>query len=277
MSSTGMPERFTASSTASRPSSNALKPASDPRRAVPIGVRAAATMTASAMAVLPARRSSSCGGVRRGAYLTLPSGPARVVSGRAGVGGAAGGSAALHGAHAPRRDRVPQPRRRRPRSRSTRGSRPRTDSRGGSSRSASRRVHASRSTSPPTEVLRWIVSYSAVHKAGAVVVPTNTRLTVPELVTVLCHAEASVMLTCDELLPTAARRARAGRDAAHARRRRPALRAARRRPDLGRRARSPTAASTRCRSSSRTSPTSCTRRGRPASPRGSPCVTATSR
>jgi acyl-CoA synthetase (AMP-forming)/AMP-acid ligase II len=56
---------------------------------------------------------------------------------------------------------------------------------------------------PATEVLRWIVSYAAVHKAGAVVVPTNTRLTVPELVTVLSHAETSIMLTCDELLPTA--------------------------------------------------------------------------
>ena len=32
---------------------------------------------------------------------------------------------------------------------------------------------------PSDEVLRWIVAYAAVHKAGAVVVPTNTRLTTP--------------------------------------------------------------------------------------------------
>jgi acyl-CoA synthetase (AMP-forming)/AMP-acid ligase II len=56
---------------------------------------------------------------------------------------------------------------------------------------------------PADEVLRWIVAYAAVHKAGAVVVPTNTRLTVPELVTILGHAEAGVMLTCDALLTTA--------------------------------------------------------------------------
>jgi acyl-CoA synthetase (AMP-forming)/AMP-acid ligase II len=56
---------------------------------------------------------------------------------------------------------------------------------------------------PADEVLRWIVAYAAVHKAGAVVVPTNTRLTVPELRTVLGHAEAAVMLTCEPLLPTA--------------------------------------------------------------------------
>ena len=34
---------------------------------------------------------------------------------------------------------------------------------------------------PSDEALRWIVAYAAVHKAGAVVVPTNTRLSVPEL------------------------------------------------------------------------------------------------
>ncbi|HEY8218262.1 MAG TPA: long-chain fatty acid--CoA ligase, partial [Acidimicrobiia bacterium] len=56
---------------------------------------------------------------------------------------------------------------------------------------------------PADEVLRWVVAYAAVHKAGAVVVPTNTRLTVPELCTVLGHAETAVMLTCDALVPTA--------------------------------------------------------------------------
>ena len=56
---------------------------------------------------------------------------------------------------------------------------------------------------PSDEVLRWIVAYAAVHKAGAVVVPTNTRLSVPELVTILGHAEVVALLTCEALLPGA--------------------------------------------------------------------------
>jgi acyl-CoA synthetase (AMP-forming)/AMP-acid ligase II len=56
---------------------------------------------------------------------------------------------------------------------------------------------------PGDEVLRWIVAYAAVHKAGAVVVPTNTRLTVAELCTVLGHAEATAILTSDALLAAA--------------------------------------------------------------------------
>src|SRR5690606_16239727 len=56
---------------------------------------------------------------------------------------------------------------------------------------------------PGDEVLRWITAYAAVHKAGAVVVPTNTRLAVPELVAILGHAEATAMLTCAELVETA--------------------------------------------------------------------------
>ena len=56
---------------------------------------------------------------------------------------------------------------------------------------------------PAEEVLRWITAYAAVHKAGAVVVPCNTRLTVPELGTVLEHAGATLMLTGDALLATA--------------------------------------------------------------------------
>ncbi len=57
---------------------------------------------------------------------------------------------------------------------------------------------------PSDEALRWIVAYAAVHKAGAVVVPTNTRLSVPELTTILGHAEASAVITCGPLLETAA-------------------------------------------------------------------------
>ena len=56
---------------------------------------------------------------------------------------------------------------------------------------------------PSERALDWIVAYAAVHKAGAVVVPTNTRQTVPELTTILGHAEIVAMLTCEALLPTA--------------------------------------------------------------------------
>lgn len=56
---------------------------------------------------------------------------------------------------------------------------------------------------PAEEVLRWIVAYAAVHKAGAVAVPTNTRLTAPELAAILGHCEAAAMVTCAALLPTA--------------------------------------------------------------------------
>ena len=56
---------------------------------------------------------------------------------------------------------------------------------------------------PSDEVLRWIAAYSAIHKAGAVAVPTNTRLTERELVTILGHAEISAMFTTADLLATA--------------------------------------------------------------------------
>jgi acyl-CoA synthetase (AMP-forming)/AMP-acid ligase II len=55
---------------------------------------------------------------------------------------------------------------------------------------------------PNEEVLRWVVAYAAVHKAGAVAVPTNTRLTATETGTILGHAEASAVITCSSLLPT---------------------------------------------------------------------------
>lgn len=56
---------------------------------------------------------------------------------------------------------------------------------------------------PGEESLRWIVAYAAVHKAGAIAVPTNTRLSTRELVAILGHAEVAAMLTCDDLLATA--------------------------------------------------------------------------
>ena len=48
---------------------------------------------------------------------------------------------------------------------------------------------------PPEEPLRWLVAYAAVHKAGAVAVPVNTRMTAPELVNVLGHAGAVLAFT----------------------------------------------------------------------------------
>jgi len=55
------------------------------------------------------------------------------------------------------------------------------------------------------EALRFMVAYSAIHKAGAVAVPTNIRLTDSELERLLGHAEVKVMLT-DDGLSSAARR-----------------------------------------------------------------------
>jgi acyl-CoA synthetase (AMP-forming)/AMP-acid ligase II len=61
---------------------------------------------------------------------------------------------------------------------------------------------------PSEEVLNWVVAYAAIHKAGAVAVPTNTRLSAPETSTILAHAEAAAAITCASHLPTlmAARR-----------------------------------------------------------------------
>ncbi len=58
---------------------------------------------------------------------------------------------------------------------------------------------------PGDEALRWIVAYAAVHKAGAVAVPTNTRLTIPELTTILGHAHAAAAISAGDLVETARR------------------------------------------------------------------------
>jgi acyl-CoA synthetase (AMP-forming)/AMP-acid ligase II len=55
---------------------------------------------------------------------------------------------------------------------------------------------------PGTDLFTWMIAYSAIHKAAAVAVPTNTRLTAPELATILSHAEITGAITCDHLLPT---------------------------------------------------------------------------
>jgi acyl-CoA synthetase (AMP-forming)/AMP-acid ligase II len=59
------------------------------------------------------------------------------------------------------------------------------------------------------EALRFMVAYSAIHKAGAVAVPTNIRLTDSELGHLLGHAEVSVLLT-DSTLSAGAERVAAG-------------------------------------------------------------------
>jgi len=56
---------------------------------------------------------------------------------------------------------------------------------------------------PNDEALHWIVAYAAVHKAGAVAVPTNTRLSTRELGAILGHSEVTAQITCDALLATA--------------------------------------------------------------------------
>src|SRR5438105_2194874 len=53
------------------------------------------------------------------------------------------------------------------------------------------------------DVLRWIVAYAAVHKAGAVAVPTNTRLVARELSFVLGHADVAAIVTGGALTGTA--------------------------------------------------------------------------
>jgi acyl-CoA synthetase (AMP-forming)/AMP-acid ligase II len=54
------------------------------------------------------------------------------------------------------------------------------------------------------DALHWVVSYAGVHKAGAVAVPLNTRLTRPELEALLGHAEAKVIVASESLAATAA-------------------------------------------------------------------------
>ena len=49
--------------------------------------------------------------------------------------------------------------------------------------------------------LRWIVAYAAIHKAGAVAVPTNTRLSAREVGAVLGHAEPVAAITSSTLRP----------------------------------------------------------------------------
>jgi long-chain acyl-CoA synthetase len=50
------------------------------------------------------------------------------------------------------------------------------------------------------ELMPWLISYMAVHKAGGVAVPLHTRLSGPELVRILEHAAPRMLLASDEVL-----------------------------------------------------------------------------
>jgi acyl-CoA synthetase (AMP-forming)/AMP-acid ligase II len=53
------------------------------------------------------------------------------------------------------------------------------------------------------DAVRWVVAYAGVHKAAAVAVPLNTRLTRPELEALLAHAEAKAIVYSESLADTA--------------------------------------------------------------------------
>lgn len=52
----------------------------------------------------------------------------------------------------------------------------------------------------PANALRWIVAYSAIHRAGAVAVPFNPQLTRPEVERMLAHCDAAAALVEETLL-----------------------------------------------------------------------------
>ena len=51
--------------------------------------------------------------------------------------------------------------------------------------------------------LQWITAYAGIHKAGAVVVPVNTRLSLDEVLTILGHAEPRAIITNERLVENA--------------------------------------------------------------------------
>jgi len=53
---------------------------------------------------------------------------------------------------------------------------------------------------PADRFLDWIVAYPAIHKAGAVAVPVNTRLTARELTTILGHAGVRAVISTAGIL-----------------------------------------------------------------------------
>jgi acyl-CoA synthetase (AMP-forming)/AMP-acid ligase II len=53
----------------------------------------------------------------------------------------------------------------------------------------------------PEEPFPWLIAYAAVHRAGAIAVPVNTRLAAPELESILTHAEPTVVLASPGIAP----------------------------------------------------------------------------
>jgi len=51
---------------------------------------------------------------------------------------------------------------------------------------------------------RWLISYAAIHKAGAVAVPTNVRLTAREMAGIVADAEPVAVITSTRLAPVVA-------------------------------------------------------------------------
>ena len=54
----------------------------------------------------------------------------------------------------------------------------------------------------PELALRWLVSYSAAHRAGGVAVPMNPRLAPAEVAHVLTHSGATAVVADDDLVPS---------------------------------------------------------------------------
>jgi len=50
----------------------------------------------------------------------------------------------------------------------------------------------------PSSALRWLVSYTAVHRAGGVAVPMNPRLAPAEVAHVLAHSGAAAVVADHE-------------------------------------------------------------------------------
>lgn len=53
----------------------------------------------------------------------------------------------------------------------------------------------------PEDALRFVVAYAGVHKAAAVAVPINVRLSAAEIAGILRHCEPTVVIASDSLLP----------------------------------------------------------------------------
>jgi non-ribosomal peptide synthetase component F len=118
----------------------------------------------------------------------------------------------------------------------------------------------------PDEPFPWLVAYAAVHRAGAVAVPVNTRLAAPELRAIVAHVLGS-WAVCSGPAPVAQRRTPGGWPPSVARKGR----------STGSSSSTPTALTStpgRGRTGRPRSWTSCTPRERPEPRRRSSCGTA---